>query len=73
MKSRVFISIFIILSLTLWLSQELAAEMKYKEGLEALYAGKYNEAIAFFKRQVEKEKIRESWQFTALFAWAGLA
>jgi len=34
----------------------LAAEKKYKEGLDALNAGKYNEAIAFFQKQVEKEK-----------------
>lgn len=56
MKLRVFVSVVLVFFLTVSISQELSAETKYKEGLEALYAGKYNEAIAFFKRQVEKEK-----------------
>jgi len=49
---RVFLAAVIIAILTL----PATAQKHYREGLEAYYAGKLDEAIAFFKKEVDKEK-----------------
>lgn len=52
---RIFVFFFLGF-LLIALSTASFAQRKYKEGLDALYAGKYDEAISFFKKEVEKEK-----------------
>lgn len=56
MKAGYFKRAFFVSFFILALSLASLAETKYRQGLDALYAGRYDEAIAFFKKQVEKEK-----------------
>lgn len=56
MKAGYIKRAFSVSFLVLALSLASLAETKYRQGLDALYAGRYDEAIAFFKKQVEKEK-----------------
>ena len=49
---RILITCLVIAALAI----PATAQKQYRDGLEALYDGKLDEAIAFFKKQVEKEK-----------------
>ena len=56
MRSRFIKQAFLLLVLITFLNLPGRAETKYRPGLDALYNGKYQEAIAFFKKEVEREK-----------------
>ncbi|MBC7350175.1 MAG: tetratricopeptide repeat protein [Candidatus Aminicenantes bacterium] len=47
---------FLLCYLLVTLSTPSYAQRKYKVGLDAFYAGKYEAAISFFKKEVEREK-----------------
>ncbi len=49
---RILINFLVIAVLAL----PATAQRQYRDGLEAYYAGRLDEAIAFFKKEVEKEK-----------------
>lgn len=56
MRFRLIKQALLVLVLITFLNLPGPAETKYRPGLDALYNGKYQEAIAFFKKEVEKEK-----------------
>lgn len=56
MRSRFIKQAFLLLVLITFLFLPGRAETKYRPGLDALYNGKYQEAIAFFKKEVERER-----------------
>lgn len=56
MKRNFVPKAFLCFFLVIFFVLPLAAEKKYKAGLDALNKGKYSEAITFFQKQVEKEK-----------------
>ncbi|MDM7918784.1 MAG: hypothetical protein QUS12_06410, partial [Methanosarcina sp.] len=56
MHFRLIKQVLLLLVLITFLSLPGPAETKYRPGLDALNNGKYQEAIAFFKKEVEREK-----------------
>lgn len=64
-RLRTLLSGLIIILFTL----PAVAQRKYKEGLDAYYSGKYDEAIAFFKKEVAKEKDNGDLASHSSFCW----